>query len=200
MLKYERGTRGICHFWAITLKQNLMKKNVLIFGSIAGLLLTAMMIFSTVMCYTNPEFEGNETVGYLSMILIFSLIFVGIKNYRDKYNNGVISFGKAFKTGFLIALVASTMYTVVWLVDYYVFIPDFLDKYIANMLRQAQQKGATAAEMASKTAEMNKFREMYKNPLLVIVITYLEVLPLGALIALISAWILRRKQPRPAVA
>lgn len=177
-----------------------MKKNVLIFGSIAGLLLTAMMIFSTVMCYTNPEFEGNDTVGYVSMILIFSLIFVGIKNYRDKYSNGVITFGKAFKTGFLIALVASTMYTVVWLVDYYVFIPDFMDKYTANVLRQAQEKGATAAELTSKAAEMAKFKEMYKNPLLVVVITYLEVLPLGTLIALISAWILRRKQPRPAVA
>lgn len=176
-----------------------MKKNVLVFGLTTGLLLTGMMLYTAFKCYIEPEFKPNDVLGYAALILIFSLIFVGIKNYRDKYSNGLVSFGKAFKVGFYIALLASTMYTVVWLVDYYVFIPDFMDKYVPHVLRQAQQKGADAAELAAKAQEMEKFKEMYKNPLFVVVITYLEVLPIGTLVALISALILKRKQPRTAV-
>lgn len=177
-----------------------MKKNVLIFGSIAGLILTGMMIWTSVVCYNNPEsFKGNDIVGYASMILVFSLIFVGVKNYRDKYNNGVISFGKAFKTGMYISLIAATMYTLVWVIEYYLFIPDFFDKYTAHVLWEAREDGATAAELTEKTKEMANFKNLYKNPLLMVVITYSEVLPIGLIVALIAALILKRKQPKTAI-
>src|ERR1017187_9822075 len=68
-------------------------------------------------------------IGYASMLVALSLVFVGIRNYRDKYNNGVISFGKAFKIGIMIVLIASTIYVVAWLIDYFFFIPDFMEKY-----------------------------------------------------------------------
>lgn len=173
-----------------------MKKNVLVFGLIAGLILTAFLIYSTVMCYSNPEFKTNDVVGYAGFILTFSLIFVGIKNYRDKYNGGVVSFGRAFKIGLLIALIASSMYTVIWVFEYYLFIPDFMDKYTAHVLWKAKEGGATEAELAKKTAEMAQFSEWYKNLLLMIIITYMEVLPIGALVALIAALILKRKTPK----
>lgn len=177
-----------------------MKKNVLIFGLMAGLLLTGMMIYTSILCYNNPEqFKGNDVVGYAAMILVFSLIFVGVKNYRDKYSNGTVTFGRAFKVGFLIALIAATMYTVVWTIEYYLFVPDFMEKYTAHVLWVAKEEGATAAELAQKAGEMAKYGELYKNPLGMILITYSEVLPLGAVIALIAALILKRKQPRTAV-
>src|SRR5687767_1803822 len=114
--------------------QNLfqMKKNILIFGLISGLIITAMMVGATVSCYNNPDFKGNEVIGYAGMLIAFAFIFVGIKNYRDKYNQGVISFGKAFKIGFYIALIASTLYVLAWLIEYYLFMPDFMDKYTAH--------------------------------------------------------------------
>src|SRR5688500_7026342 len=108
-----------------------MKRNVIVFGLISGLIITAFMVYGTLMCYNNADFDMSMAIGYASMIVAFSFIFVGVKNYRDKYNGGVISFGKAFKTGFYISLVASTMYVVVWLIEYYVFIPDFMEKYTA---------------------------------------------------------------------
>jgi hypothetical protein len=67
-------------------------------------------------------------IGYASMLIAFSLVFVGIRNYRDKFNEGVISFGKAFKIGIMIVLIASTMYVVAWLIDYFFFIPDFFNR------------------------------------------------------------------------
>ena len=111
-----------------------MKKNILIFGSIVGLLLTANMIVMTIKCTNNPEFESNDVLGYSAMIIVFSFIFFGIKNFRDKQNNGVITFGQAFKMGFLMSLLASTIYVVVWLVHYNVFVPEFIDKYTHHVL------------------------------------------------------------------
>jgi len=170
-----------------------MKKNVWIFGSIAGLIISAFMLYAANECYTNPDMKANHVVGYAGMIAVFSLIFVGVKNYRDKYNGGLISFGQAFMTGLYITLIASTIYVLVWLVDYYIFIPDFFDKYILHVLKEATRKGATEAELKEKAAEMANYKEMYKNPLLVILFTLLEVFPVGVVVALVSALILKRK-------
>ena len=141
------------------------------------------------LCYTNPDFKGNDILGYAAMVVVFSLIFFGVRNYRNKQLNGVISFGKAFKTGVFIALLGATMYVAAWLFYYYLFVPDFLDHYISHVLRDVP-----AADLAAKTEEMDNFREMYKNPLFVILITYAEVLPVGLIVALISGLILKKKQ------
>ena len=171
-----------------------MKKNVLVFGSMAGLILLIVLVTSTMLCYNSNDFSGNMWLGYSSMLVAFSFIFVGIKNVRDKYNGGFITFGKAFKVGLYIALIASSMYVVTWLVEYYVFIPDFMDKYIAHVLREATNDGATAAELKIKKDEMAMYINMYKNALGVIVLTYLEVLPIGLIISLIAALILKRNR------
>jgi hypothetical protein len=82
---------------------------------------------------------------------------------------------------------------VVSLIYYYLFVPDFLDKYTLHVLNTATRAGATAAELASKAEEMEQFKEMYKNPLFAILITYAEVLPIGLAVAFVSSLILRRK-------
>lgn len=177
------------------LNQNLekVKRNVLIFGLIMGLIMCVNMVYMVALCYNNPEFIGNDVMGYAAMIVIFSLTFFGVRNYRNKELNGVISFGKAFKTGALIVLVSATMYVVVWLFYYYLFVPDFMDKYNAHVLHQLSAKGASTAEVAAKTKEMANFTEMYKNPFFVVLITYAEVLPVGLVVALVSALILKKK-------
>lgn len=174
-----------------------MKKTVLTFGLIAGLIVATIMIISMAACYNDPNFEGSMLLGYAGMLVAFSFIFVGIKNLRDKHYGGVISFGKAFKAGLLIALIASTMYVLAWLVEYYCFVPDFMDKYTAHTLKQAQSSGADAATMAAKAEEMARYKEWYKNPLFVILLTYVEILPLGVVVAFICALILKRKPKEP---
>lgn len=171
-----------------------MKRNVLVFGTIFGLILTGWMNSMAWVCNSNPQFKSNDALGYAAMIAVFSLIFVGIKNYRDKYHAGVITFGKAFKTGLYISLIASTMYVGVWLIDYYIFIPGYLDQYIAHVLYNAKIDGATQEVLNQKAAEMANFKELYKNPAFVVLVTYAEVLPAGVIISLISALILKRKE------
>jgi hypothetical protein len=174
-----------------------MKKIVLIFGLIAGFIITVQMVYFTALRYDNPDFKTMEIVGFASMLVAFSFIFLGIKNYRDNYNNGVISFGKAFKTGALIALVASTVYVVTWLFEYYLFVPDFMDQYTEHVISAAKAEGASQAEIAHKAEEMAGYSKMYENPVFVVLLTFMEVLPVGLVIALISALILKRKQQDP---
>jgi hypothetical protein len=170
-----------------------MKKNVFVFGTISGVILTTMMLYACIECYTNPDMKSNDVLGYAGMIAAFSFIYIGIRNYRDKYNSGTITFGKAFKAGFYMSLVASTICVGVWLVDYYIFIPDFLDKYILHVMKEAKADGATAAELQEKAAEMANYKEMYRNPAFVVIISYLEILPPAIIISLISALLLKRK-------
>lgn len=167
-----------------------MKKNVWTFGLIIGAILCANMIVMVNMMYTSPDFKGNDIVGYAAMVVLFSLIFFGVRNYRNKHLNGFVSFGKAFGAGALIALVSATMYVAVWLCYYYLFVPDFIDVYTAHVLNSCTE----ADDLQAKTAEMANFKEMYKNPVFVILITYSEVLPVGLAVALVSALILKKNR------
>jgi amino acid transporter len=166
-----------------------MKKNILIFGAILGTILCVNMLVMINLMMSNPDFKGNDLLGYVAMVLVFSLVYFGIRNYRNKQMDGFISFGKAFKTGFFIALVASTMYVVTWLFYYYLFVPDFLDYYIDYVLKLTPE-----AELADKTKKMEEFKEMYENPFFVVLVTYAEVLPVGLVIALISSLSLKKKK------
>lgn len=172
-----------------------MKRNVWIFGLVLGAILAANAVYMMNWVCKDPEFEGNDVLGYAAMIVVFSLTFFGIRNYRNKELNGVISFGQAFKTGALIALVGSTVYVVVGLTYYYVFAPNFLDQYTHHVLFMATKNGATAAELSAKAEEMKQFKEMYKNPAFAVLISYFEVLPIGLVVAFVSSLILKRKNP-----
>ncbi|MGH2649433.1 MAG: DUF4199 domain-containing protein, partial [Ginsengibacter sp.] len=132
-------------------------------------------------------------LGYATMLIAFSMIFVGVKNYRDKYAGGVISFGKAFKVGLFITLIASTIYVIVWMIEEHFFFPDFMDKYVTHELNRLQSSGISAAELAGKTKDLEQAKEMYKNPILKILMTYAEILPVGLIVTLISSLILKRK-------
>jgi hypothetical protein len=173
-------------------KITAMKRNVIVFGVIAGVIMTAMIMFSTVRGYLSQNWDYGVVIGYTSMVLAFSLIFVGVRNYRDKFNEGAISFGKAFRIGLYITLIASTMYVIAWLICYYLFIPDFMDRYAEYMLSQS----AGTEEASKKMQEIESWRELYKSPVWVILLTYMEILPVGLIISLICALILKRRDPR----
>lgn len=171
-----------------------MNKNILIFGSIAGLIASSMLIAMTITCYNSNKFEGNMLLGYTFMLIAFSFVFVGVKNYRDQINGGAISLGKAFKIGAIIALIASTLYVLIWLICYYMFIPDFMDKFTAHFLNELKAKGTSAVKIKEEMANMDFYREMYKTPFGVILLTYMEILPLGLIVSFITAIMLRRKE------
>jgi hypothetical protein len=128
------------------------------------------------------------------MILAFSFIFVATKINRDKYNGGVLSFGRAFLVGLYITLIASTVYVGAWLIDYYCFIPDFAEKYATSSIAHLKASGASPAKIAQETASMASMAQMYKNPLFVILLTYMEIVPVGLVVSLLSALILKKRK------
>ena len=187
---------GTMTIFAATNKKQNMKKNILIYGLASGIIVSILMLFTISYmshCEGNVDYDTSMAIGYASMIIAFSLVFVGIRNYRDKYNAGIISFGKAFKIGMLMVLIASTIYVIAWLVDYYFFIPDFMDKISAHELDKLKASGASAVEIDVKAKEMADFATMYKNPFFNAMITYVEILPVGLIVTLISSLILKRK-------
>ena len=173
-----------------------MKKNIIIYGLIAGIIVSVFML-STVNylshCKGNVDYDTSMLIGYASMLVAFSLVFVGIRNYRNKYSEGVISFGKAFKIGIMMVLIASTIYVIAWVIDSFFFIPDFAEKYSAHMLDKLKASGASQIEIDKQTKEMANFGKMYKNPFFNAMMTYVEILPVGLIVTLISSLILKRK-------
>ncbi|HEY4111135.1 DUF4199 domain-containing protein [Puia sp.] len=170
-----------------------MKKTIFVFGGISSLVLLLFIVGFTVFNW------GSAIVGYSAMIIAFSFIYVGIRNYREKYNGGTIGFGKALRIGLGIALIGSTAYVIAWMIDYNYFIPDFMDKYSAILIKQAHDSGVTGAALDKKIAGINQMAQLYKNPLMVVLFTYAEVLPVGIAISVLAALLLKRKTPRSVV-
>jgi len=170
-----------------------MKKNVIVCGLISGFIVSAIMAISMAYYSKSADHEGSMLLGYASMLLAFSLVFVGIKNARDRYGNGYISFGKAFTTGLFITLIGSTAYVITWAVEYNMFMPDFLDKYVDHAIKTARESGASQAELDKQLKEMEGYKEMYKNPISFALLTYMEILPVGILVTLVCSLILKRK-------
>lgn len=170
-----------------------MKKIVLQNGLIGGLIVASTMLISVYKCYSEQNFEPSYVIGFGGMALAFLFVFLGTKQYRD-YTESSITFGKMFKVAFLIALLIATIYVAVWMIVYKNFFPDFMERFSEISLKKLQDSGANAQEISAKTVEMNQMKEWYKNPLSVILLTYMEILPMGLIISLISALIFMRKK------
>ena len=169
-----------------------MKKTILTFGLISGAISSLVMV-AIVPFADRIGFERGPVIGYTSIVLSFLLVFFGIRSYRDNMGNGQITFLKAFAVGISITLISCVCYVVTWEVVYYNFLPDFWDKYGAHLVEKLRAAGASPAAIEAKLQEVAKYKELYKNPLLNAVLTFIEPFPIGLVITLISALVLRRK-------
>ncbi len=170
-----------------------MRKIVLTFGLIAGAILSLLMVATTALV-DRIGFDAGEVLGYTTMVAAFLMIFFGVRSYRDHVAGGEITFGRAFLVGALITAIASACYVVTWEIIYYNVWPDFGERYAAHVIDKARAGGATAAELAQRQQEMAEFQEMYRNPAINAALTFLEPLPVGLIITLVTAGILRRKR------
>jgi hypothetical protein len=170
-----------------------MRKIVLTFGLIAGVILSAMMLLA-MLFQDQIGFDRGAIVGYTSMVLAFLMVFFGVRSYRDNVPGGSVTFGRAFTVGLMITVVASVCYVATWEFIYYKLSPDFSDKLAAYTLEKAKKSGATDAQIAARTKQMADFKELYRNPLVNSALTFLEPLPVGLLFTLVTAGVLGRKR------
>src|SRR5438270_415175 len=168
-----------------------MKKTVLTFGLISGFIGGSLL-------FADKIGSGHSMVlGYTIMVASFLLIYFGIRSYRDNTLSGEISFGRAFACGILITLITTVCYVVMWEVLYFNFMPHFMDSYFAAQIHKVHSAGLDSATTAAQVAAIQHSQQLYQNPLINIAYTIMEPLPVGLIITLISAALLRRKAPTP---
>jgi hypothetical protein len=170
-----------------------MRRIVLINGLLASVMACLWLALSFIVA-TDKLLDLGMLLGFSTMILAFVFVFIAIVQYRNNVNGGYISFGKAFQIGFLVTLMASTCYVVVWLINFQYFSSDFMAKYTEATLNKMRLNGASATELASTAKKMAEDAYIYNNSIWVrIGYTYLEILPLGTVITVIAALVLKRK-------
>jgi hypothetical protein len=163
-----------------------------------GLSATVLAAFVVATLHERVQFVATLTFGYSVMLVAMSFVFVGVKRYRDVEGGGVIRFGRALGLGLLIALIGCVAYVLIWEVYLAITHYRFMDDYIAKMLRDAQASGKSAADIARMTTEFDGMRAMYANPLIRMPMTFMEVGPVGLLVAFVSAALLRNPRLFPA--
>jgi hypothetical protein len=175
-----------------------MTKIVLTFGLIAGAIAAALMwVLMRLVNGGTVNFDNGELFGYTTMIVALSMVFFGVKSYRDR-NGGQIAFWKGVQVGLLISLIAAVCYAASWELYYPSIGSEFIQKYTAHYIDKLRSDGTPAAEVEKAQADMDSFGEMYKNPLVRFPITMLEILPVGVIVTLVSAALLRRREVLPA--
>lgn len=169
-----------------------MKKTVFTFGLISGAISAAMMV-ATMTIADKIGMDRGEIVGYTTIVLSFLLVFFGIRSYRDNQADGQITFAKAFAVGICITLISCVCYVITWEILYFNFMHDFMDKYGAHVIEKAKAAGASAAAIQQQTEQLKRYKELYENPLINAAMTFIEPFPVGLLITLISAAVLKKK-------
>jgi hypothetical protein len=184
----------------ILLRSPYMKKTVLTFGLISGVMISVLM--GGAMLFAKKLSSGHSMnqmlIGYTMMVASFLLIYFGIRSYRDNVLAGQITFGRAFSCGILIALITCIFYVLMWEILYFNFMPHVMDSYWAAAIQKIQTSGQSAATIAAQVAAIQRQAQQYQNPLINMAYTFIEPFPVGLLITLISAALLRRKSPTQA--
>jgi hypothetical protein len=171
-----------------------MKKTILTYGLISGILSAAMMSATVPFVHNLTGYKGYA-FGYTTIVLSFLLVYFGIRSYRDNVGNGQITFAKAFAIGISITLISCLFYVVTWEIIYFNFMPHFMDNYFASAIDRIKASGASPDTIQAKLADLERSKRLYSNPLYNGALTFLEPFPVGLVITLVSAAILRKKSP-----
>jgi hypothetical protein len=169
----------------------------IVYGAIAGGIVVA---FSGLALATGTL--GHSTsplIGYLIMLVALTMIFIGVKRYRDIECGGTVRFGRALIVGLGIALVAALFYVVGWEVYFATAGQNFMADYSRAMVEEMRQGGASQSTIDAAVAQMDAFAVQYRNPLYRVPLTFIEIFPVGLVVALVSAALLRNPRLLPAV-
>lgn len=164
-------------------------------------LISAVIVIIGMQAAMHLATDGDATgmaLGYLNMLVALSLVFVGIKRYRDEAQGGVIRFGTALLVGAGIAAVACIGYVLGWEAYLAATGYDFMDRFSERYLAGLARNGATAAEIEAARDSMQGYVEAYRNPLARMGMTLMEIAPVAIIVTLVSAALLRNPRLLPA--
>jgi Protein of unknown function (DUF4199) len=174
-----------------------MFKKVLFYGLLAGVIVGVPLFGLTVAMEGEPPLPYGVALGYATMLIALSVVFVAIKQHRDRDLGGVIRFWPAFALGLGISAIAGICYVFAWEAALSVTGLDFAADYAKSLIEQQRAQGVTGEALAKYIADMEKFKAQYANPLYRLPMTFLEIFPVGVLVSAISAALLRKSQFMP---
>ncbi len=175
-----------------------MVKKILTYGAVSGAIAGGLMSFVVLNFHDQSFGAGGMAIGYLTMLVALSLIFLAIKRHRDADLGGVIRFWRAFAIGLGVSFVASVIYALAWEATLAATGMDFAQAYAQAVIEKQKAAGVGPEALAKLTAEMARFQSMYANPVYRLPMTFVEIFPVGVLVSLISAALLRNPQRWPA--
>lgn len=164
-----------------------MFKLALVYGAITG------AVIISVISLTIEMGIGHQWLGYLVMLIAFSAIFVAIRQYRDEVLGGVMRFNTGFLVGLGITVVASVVYVAIW--ELYLAATDhrFIDAYVESLIAEKMASGAPPDEVEATLEATDRMREQYGNAWFRLPITFIEIFPVGLVVSLIAATVLRHR-------
>ena len=171
-----------------------MFRIVLKFGVIAGLIVGTVLFGMSVAMAGKPPMSFGMVFGYVSMLIALSTVFMGVKRYRDVELGGVIRFWPAFGMGLAISLIASIIYVLAWEASLAVTNLDFAASYSQVLIEQKKAQGMSGEELVKFIAQMEDFKVMYAKPLFRLPMTFAEIFPVGLLVSLVTAGLLRNSR------
>lgn len=171
---------------------------ILRYGIVSGLIVTVPWVWRMLAAKPGDTPLYGMLIGYLIMIVGLTAVFLGVKQYRDKVLGGAIRFLPALGIGLGISAVASVMYVIGWEICMAYSSFDFIAFYKALMIESAKAGNPTPAELQQAIADAESFAKNYVNPLYRMPFTFIEIFPVGVLISLISAAVLRNSRVLPA--
>jgi hypothetical protein len=169
-----------------------MKKTILTFGLLSGAVSSVMML-ATIPFLDRIGFDRGEILGYTTIVLSFLLVFFGIRSYREQAG-GAMTFGRAFTVGILITLISCACYVITWEIIYFTLMPGFAEKYSAYMIEHVKSSGGSPQAIEASVRQMHEFKQMYDKPLMNAAITFTEPFPIGLVVTVISAAVLRKRK------
>jgi hypothetical protein len=180
-------------------RRKIMKKIVITYGLISGVVAGGFLL-TTVLLWENgyllfDMYDYGMLLGYASMLVAFSMVFFGVKAYRDNQEGGTITFWKALQIGLLISIIGSIIYAASWEV-YMQSYPGFMERYVAGYLDKMRAGGTPQAEIDAAAQSMASIQELYRNPVYRFGFSLMEIVPVGVIVSLLSAAVLRRKTER----
>ena len=177
-----------------------MKKTVLTFGLISGVV-SSLLMLATVPFIDQIGFDHGLIVGYTAIVAVVpARVLRDSVVSRQRWRVAPSRLAADWPSALLITLISSAFYVATWEVIYFKFMPDFADKFTAHSIAQAKAQGATPEALAVKEQQGREFKAMYDKPLYNVAMTFMEPAPIGLLVTVVSAAALRRKQERGASA
>ena len=175
-----------------------MSRTILTYGLLSGAVIIVGIIITILIGGGAPH--SSVWLGYLIMLVGLSSILLAIKQHRDKVLGGVIKFWPAVLIGLGVAVVASLAYVLIWEAYLALTHYSFMEQYVAATLAQKKAAGVSGAEYAKLVADLEAMKRSYANPLYRMPMTFTEIFPVGLLVTLVSAALLRNPRFLPAKA